>query len=1018
MKVAMLVLSDIHFTNAADPILSKARDIARATYAALPHVDAVLVLIAGDVAFSGKEAQYALALPFFFEILEALRAERNLPIHVAAVPGNHDCDFDKDGKVRQMLIKGVLSDCEADKEVIAECTKVQGDFFVFRDALEGVTDARDVIDRLWRTTVVEVGGETIYIDAINVAWLSTIKEKIGELTFPWEQFAPPIAADAKGLRVAIQHHPSNWLQQAAYRPYRAFLKKRSHIVITGHEHEPNVGLTIDTEAATTAFVECGPLQEHDGLARSSFLVLTADTTADRLAAWHFTYDGTRFVPAAGAPWEQGRALALRERETFVLRRAFERTLNDPGAPILDAHSREIELAQFYVFPDMSDLAQRGKAGAVTLYSSTELASMELIRAGVVIAGEEKSGRTSLLYQLFGRYRDAALVPVILSGKDLKHTQPDQIERVIRAAFEAQYETDYLQYQQLEVAQKIVLVDDFQATSIKNEQHRRTLLANLKVVTSGLLIACDKTFSTSGLAPDGAKLRRFDLQPFGYKARQELIQRWHGFSEPNLSEAEFVVRCDDSERVVNHVMTRKVIPALPLYLVTLLQSLTVRRGPELIDSSLGHYYHYLISEAFRGANAPLEKFNELFDYCAHLAWSFHNAGGEDLSEADMRKFTRAYAQEWTTTEFESRLEFLLKAKILERRGSSLSFRYPYVYYYLKGQYLAEQIDDQVVRAYIETACAQLYVRDNANTVLFLAHHAHEEFFVRSIQGALDALFAEFSPVSFDGDVRDVTELVTKAAPKIEFRSRTPKEHRAKAAALQDDIDDGDDGLMDAPEVGDQTSFQAQTTTLFKTTEVLGLLLKAQYSSFRHQRKQELLTSIFDGAMRGLRAIYAALIKEPELLQQGVDTLPTKGIKNLDVRRKLVERLIAMIIEMMSFGYVLHAAECARSPDLRDDVEAVTHRANTTAFDLIAVAISLDSGNGLPRAELRDLKKRVADNLVASRLLSLILMYRLYMFETTDEDRIWVSREFGFSYGNPGAAIAAATSSMAGLVAHDG
>lgn len=1018
MKVAMLVLSDIHFTNAADPILGKAKDIARATYAVLPHVDAALLLIAGDVAFSGKEAEYALATPFFAEIIEALRAERNLPIHVAVVPGNHDCDFDRDGKVRQMLIKGVLNDGEADKEVIAECTKVQENFFVFRDALESVSDSRDVSDRLWRTTVIEVGGETVYIDAINVAWLSTLKEKIGELTFPWEQFAPPIAADAKGLRVAIQHHPSNWLQQATYRPYRAFLKKRSQIVITGHEHEPNVGLTIDTEAATTAFVECGPLQEHDGLVRSSFLVLTADTTADHLAAWHFTFDGVRFVPVAGAPWEQERALALRDGETFVLRPAFERTLNDPGAPILDAHSREIELAQFYVFPDMTDLSQRGKPGTITLYSSTDLASIELIKTGVVVAGEEKSGRTSLLYQLFGRYRDAALVPVVLSGKDLKHTQSDQIERVLRAAFETQYETDYLHYQQLEIARKIVLVDDFQLTTIKNEQHRRILLANLKAVTGGLLIACDNSFSTNGLALEGAKLRQFSLQPFGYKARLELIQRWYGFSEPNLSEAEFVVRCDESERVVNHVMTRKVIPALPLYMVALLQSLTVRRGPELIDSSLGHYYHYLISEAFRGANAPLEKFNELFDYCAHLAWSLHNAGGEDLSEASMRKFTREYAQEWTTTDFDSRLEFLLKAKILERRGSSFSFRYPYVYYYLKGQYLAEQIDDQAVRAYIETACAQLYVRDNANTVLFLAHHAHEDFFVRSIQGALDALFAEFTPVSFDGDVRDVTELVTKAAPEIEFKSDSPKEHRAKAAVMQDDIDDGDDGLMDLPEVGDQTSFQAQTMTLFKTTEVLGLLLKAQYSSFRHQRKQELLTSIFEGAMRGLRAIYAALIKEPELLQRGVDALGNKAVKNVDVRRKLVERIIAMIIEMMSFGYVFHAAECARSPDLRDDVEAVTRRANSTAFDLIAVAICLDSGNGLPRAELRELKKRVADNMVASRLLSLVVMYRLYMFETTDEDRIWVSREFGFGYGNKGAAIAAATSAMAGLVKNDG
>lgn len=1017
MKVAMLILSDIHFTDTTDPILGKARDIARASYAVLPHLDAILLLIAGDVAYSGKTSEYALATAFFNEIRSALRAERDIPIHTAVVPGNHDCDFGNDNTVRKMLIKGVLGGGDVDNDVIAECTRVQEAFFKFRDDLEGIDNKRDMHDRLWRTTEVVVGRETIYIDAINVAWLSTMHEKVGELTFPWEQFAPAIAPKAKGLRVAIQHHPSNWFQQATYRPYRAFLRKRSQLVITGHEHEPNVGLTIDTEAATTAFVECGPLQEHDGLGRASFLVLTADTAADELAARRFHFDGSRFIASDDAPWVQSRTLSLCDTDSFTLRPSFERSLNDPGAPILDAHSREIELAQFYVFPEMTDLTQRSKSGAVTLYPSTDLIAMDLLKNGVVVAGEEKSGRTSLLHQLFGRYRDAALVPIIVNGKDLKHTQPDQIDRVIRAAFESQYEADFVTYQQLELARKVLLVDDFQATSIKNEQHRRILLTNLKSVTGGLLVVCDKSFSTSGLEQDGVKLRRFGLQPFGYKARQELIHRWYTFAEPELSEAEFLVRCDESERIVNHVMTRKVIPPLPLYLVTLLQSLTVRRGPELIDSSLGHYYHYLISEAFRGANAPLDKFSELFDYCAHLAWKFHRAGAEDLAEASMREFTQEYTREWTSTEFDVRLEFLLKAKILERRGSSLSFRYPYVYYYLKGQYLAEQIDDNEVRAYIESACAQLYVRDNANTVLFLAHHAHKDFFVRSIQGALDALFSNVSPVRFDGDIRDVTELVTKAAPKIEFKAGSPRDHRAHAAEFQDDIDDGEDGLMDAPEVGDQTSFQAQTTMLFKTTEVLGLLLKAEYSSFRHQRKQELLTSIFEGAMRGLRAVYAALIKDPERLQRGVDSLANESVKKLDERRKLVERIIAMIIEMMSFGYVIHAAECARSPDLRDDVEAVTKRVNTPAFDLIAVAICLDSGRGLPRAELRDLKRRVADDLVATRLLSLVVMYRLYMFETTDDDRIWVAREFGFGHASRAAAIAAATSSMAGLVTQD-
>jgi len=1013
MKAALLVLSDIHITSHQDPILGKAPDIARACYPVLPHVDAVLILVAGDVAFSGKAEQYKLATEFFNTIVQHLRQERDLLVRVVAVPGNHDCDFEKDTAVRHALIDSVLRGNQVDGQLIDLCTSVQSEFFTFRDALEGDLREGAIQERLWRTIRVSVGGEVITIEAINMAWLSKLNEAVGGLSFPWDQVAPPVEANENGLRVAIQHHPANWMSQTTYRPYRAFLKQRAHLVITGHEHVPNVGLTIDTEAATTTFAECGPLQEGRTLEGSSFLLMTVDTSAEKLTARSFRFDGERYLQVQDSPWEHERALALSEDAKFQTRRSFERMINDPGAPILGADGRDIELADFFVFPDMTDLATNDKPGSVNLHSSLELGKVDLIRAGAFVVGEEKSGRTSLLYQLFTQYRDAGLVPIIISGVDLKHTQIDALERVIRAAYEAQYETEFVVYEQECRADKVILIDDFQFTTIKNQQHRRALLTNLMSLTGGMLVACDKSFPIDELELAEGKMRRFALQPLGFRARHELIKRWHGFSDPNLSEAEFLVRCDDSERVVNHVMTRKVIPALPLYLVTLLQSLTVRRGMELIDSNLGHYYHYLITEAFRGAKAPMEKFNELFDYCSHLAWAYHQKDSDEMSEPVLRLFTAEYSKIWTRVDFQPRLEFLLNAKILERRGSSIAFRYPYVHYYLKGRYLASQLEEPEVRAYIEKACTELYVRDNANTILFLAHHAHDDFFIGSIQRAMDGLFADCNAVSFDGDVSDVTALVTHA-PKIVFSGGSPREHRAKAAELHDDINDGGDGLMEAPESGDHVSFQAATTALFKTTEVLGLILKAQYSSLRHDRKQSLLESIFTGSMRGLRAVYKGLIRQPELLQRGAERLSSDTSK--DVRHKRAERLIAFIIEVLSFAYVVHAAECARSPDLMEDVDAILKGSSNTAFELIAITICLDSGQGLPRAQLRDLQRKVNDNLVASRLLTFIVLYRLYMFETTEEDKIWVGRQFGLGYGTAqkGSALAGASSSISGLV----
>lgn len=1013
MKTALLVLSDIHISSKLDPILGLPGPIACACYATLPLVDAVIVLIAGDVAFSGKSDQYDLALEFFQEIGRRLRAERDIPVHFVVVPGNHDCDFQKDTPTRQALIDSVLRGNTADPQIIELCTGVQEAFFKFRDALEGKIEQATPNDRLWRVVSVPVGGEVITIEAINMAWLSKLNETVGCLTFPWVDVAPAVDRSAAGMRIAIQHHPANWMSQQTYRPYRAFLKQRSHLVITGHEHVPNVGLTIDTEAASTTFAECGPLQEGKSLERSSFLLLTIDTAEERLTARRISFNGERYVQVQDQPWEHDRALTLSEDAPFVLRPAFERLLNDPGAPIRGASGDKIELVDFFVYPDMTDLVADGKPGAVNLSSSRELGNLVFIRSGVFLVGEAKSGRTSLLRQLYLLYREAGLVPVLVSGADLKHTQLESMQRVVRTAYEVQYETGFVHYEQASRTEKVILVDNFHFTTVRSQEHRQTLLRNLWTLSGAMLVACDRGFPIEESHFSDESIKRFGLQPLGFRARHDLIERWHGFSNPNLSEAEFIMRCDDSERVVNHVMTRKVIPASPLYLVTLLQSLTVHRGTELVDSSLGHYYHYLITEAFRGAKAPMEKFNAHFDFCSHLAWVFHENSSAEISEANFRQFVAAYSKIWTRVDAQERLDFLLDAMILERRGSSIAFRYPYVHYYLKGRYLASQLEEPAIREYIEQACTQLYVRDNANTVLFLAHHAHDDFFIRSIQRSLDSLFGDLEAVSFDGDVRDVTALVTDA-PKLIFEGGSPKDHRAKATTIQDDMEDGQDGLMEAPENGDTVSFQASTTTLFKTTEVLGLILKAQYSSLKHERKQELLESVFNGSMRGLRAVYKGLIKAPELLQRGAEQLSTDASK--DERPKRIERFIAFIIEILSFAYVMHASNCARSPELAEDVSAVARRSSKTSFELIEIAICLDSGEALPRAELREMQKKVEDNLVASRLLTFIVLYRLYMFETTEEDKIWVGRQFGLGYGatQSGSAIAGASSSISGLI----
>src|SRR5690606_20373584 len=113
----------------------------------------------------------------------------------------------------------------------------------------------------------------------------------------------------------------------------------------------------------------------------------------------------------------------------------------------------------------------------------------------------------------------------------------------------------------------------------------------------------------------------------------------------------------------------------------------------------------------------------------------------------------------------------------------------------------------------------------NTVLFLAHHSSDDFVLKSIADALHNLFKGSDPVKFDGDTKAIDKLIENA-PKLTYSGGKPQEHRVRRNQLQDEFDDGHDGLLDSEEETEELSLIAQMTMLFKTTEILGQVLKNQ------------------------------------------------------------------------------------------------------------------------------------------------------------------------------------------------
>jgi hypothetical protein len=1000
MKIMLIQLSDIHVESGSDDILRVAEDLAAAVYPCVPNTGHIFILLTGDIAFSGHDTEYAAVAAFLQRIQELLRKEAGCPVDFIAVPGNHDCDFRLDNGARRNQISAILNSAapEIDDSVIAQCTSVQRHFLDFRDRLETTPPLSD--DSLWRTKRYVVGARNIVFECLNIAWMSQKQEQIGRLYFPADRYErmPTTEGD---LRISLLHQPFNWLSQPAYRPLRTLIRRISDIVLTGHEHVANVGAIEESASGKSIFIEGGVLQESSAdISSSAFNVVQIDLDQSKFLTTRYAWQGTKYLALDDSSWTAYRDLPPRLSQSRIVPE-FQRVLDDVGAPLRHPGRQEVTLEDLFVYPELLEITDKPNQ---RLYkSSTFLVNPEAIGSGIVIEGDDKSGRSSLLRHLFREHLDKGFYPVMISGKQFNREDDAGVRRAIETAVLAEYGAERLEeIMQAPREQRVALIDDFDDSKVRSGAGTSELIKNIQQRFTHVLFTVG-SFEMNQTDPLRGKelmaFTRLQVQPFGYYLRSRLIAKWHSLgADGTVDDAALLSRRDQSERIINYVMKRGLIPAAPLYLLTLLQSIEAGRSGDFKDSALGYYYQYLLTESFAQSGVRPNKLTELFEYCSRLAWHFHSSKAEALSETDLRSFNEEFSREWHTVDFSERLKVLVDSHVLCLEGGEYRFRYPYIYYFLKGQYMDAHLSEDAVKTYVQHCCEHLYVRDHAHTLLFLAHHTNDPFVIEAIEKSLQGSFAVQKPVMFSGDTTGMAKLMNEI-PKLSYGGGTPEEHRDRVNKLRDQIEGRNDPLLDEEESTEELSLPAQVTLLLKTTEILGQILKNQYSKIQRKRKIELLNEVFSGPLRALRGFYALLEANPEALVIAVETALENVVPKPDenARKRMARRIASSIVLLLSHGFIARAAEGGNSESLAEDVADVVKRNGSTAFHLIDVAISLDSASHFPRAKLRKVLRLVRDEPIAYRILQLIVLNRLYMFKTSESDLQWLASDLGLDIG---------------------
>ncbi|MBM3133776.1 MAG: hypothetical protein FJZ89_00490 [Chloroflexi bacterium] len=265
--ITWLHLSDLHFS--ASPRHAWEENIVlRALLGDLEALRAKenltpdLILVSGDIAFSGAPEEYALAGHFFDELLRVSRLPKE---RLIVVPGNHDVNR-KEISPLTMRVTSTLDSRQAVDEILSsdpDRRLILNRFNAYTHFVGGYFGASLPLgDGYFYVRRVGLDSQRVAVLGLNSAWLAyggdedRLRLALGERQV---RLALDEAKDAK-LRIALLHHPLEWLRDFDRADCEPLLMNGCDFILHGHLHQ--TGLLIQkTPDARSMVIAAGACYE-------------------------------------------------------------------------------------------------------------------------------------------------------------------------------------------------------------------------------------------------------------------------------------------------------------------------------------------------------------------------------------------------------------------------------------------------------------------------------------------------------------------------------------------------------------------------------------------------------------------------------------------------------------------------------------------------------------------------------------------------------------------------------------
>lgn len=918
MSLVIIHLTDIHMGSdvKSNAILNRKQQLSQACCSVLSSNDKVIIIISGDVAYSGKTAEYENAFDMIDYLQIELRKHLGYTPTVLMTPGNHDCDFTVSQSVRNKLLQKVDKTIEVDAEILACCTSVQQNFFDFV-ALFSEYDPQQICN-LYE---IEFRSNKILFQILNSSWMSQLHERPGELVFPIKAI-PDIQTDAYDCIFTVMHHPHNWMHPDNRLEFLGHIRRTTDVLIVGHEHCKDAYKTANEEWAVIELH--GKELQGDRNDSSEFSIYEFDDSLQNFTNYHFSWNGALYCRISEPSNMFMRNTAISTSILTPSRDCFDGYMDDPGMLIVHEGADNIRLHEIYCWPDLDIIEIQDSERITNIERINENVPARLLGGAIsIVIGDSLAGKTAFMKMLFREYSRRNECCVLLDGKSLNTIVEKNLRQRIEDGFVQEYGVECLEkYRQLSCQSRILLIDNFNNLPYHDER-RSKVLSYLSQYASHIIITSDNEIEMRMICAKMDSIptlstNYYRICYFGNSKRQELISKWYCLRNEYANGREQIdLKITSASEKINMLLglSGGFIPAAPIHLINLLQNIDAVMPASFSGSQYGFLYDSLIQKSLSTINyTDSGALNIDISVLSALAFEMLRSGSATFSNENLYSVAQVFsARKKVHVDVILLLNNMCQSRLIEKLGSNTyKFRYPYIFYYFAGRYIAYSLRQPEVKDQISYMSQRLYNEKFGNIIIFVCHFANSIDVIDNILLAAYLSLEQYDVFDFDKHAeifekaqgiidRLLSEKIVGTESDVEGNRKNHLEFKDKAG-----IQDG--SISEASDISDEEAEKEKyLTSLFaamRTLDVLGQIIKNYPGDIEGDVKISIIDEIHKLGMRITEALLSTIgYLEEDFIAYVIDYIREK--KQLKESREIIHaarEMFAWLVAGMACGMI--------------------------------------------------------------------------------------------------------------------